>query len=275
MFEFYEKVSTTFNKIRDIEMQDNNPFLLEIVNNGVKYEFFVRINRKSKILLVFGSGAYKPSEMTLPVFQRHSWISDFEESMIYYNDPTLYLDRLTLGWGFGVPESHYLKVISDILKNIINLLGYKYDNTYFYGSSAGGFMSMILASMLKGSTAIVNNPQTIFTNYHPGPVKKLLNALDISEETAITDYEERVNVVSSFRKYGYIPRIYYLQNAFAKNDMENHLIPFLNEIKKLVGLDIYNNLKIELYFNHKLGHNPIGKTQTINFIKNIIYNKYK
>ena len=46
-----------------------------------------------------------------PIYRRHSWESKFEESVIYYNDPTLYnlhksplkydSPELYIGWGIG------------------------------------------------------------------------------------------------------------------------------------------------------------------------------
>lgn len=77
-------------------------FSLEVHHNDVKYEFLVRFASSNNNLICFGSGAYNPQRLSPPIFNRYSWQSEFEESVIYYNDPTLYLDpELRLGWGVG------------------------------------------------------------------------------------------------------------------------------------------------------------------------------
>lgn len=270
MFENYPKISVNYQELQKLNLIFNETFILEVYKNKIKYEFLIRLNENSNKLLVFGSGAYQRSTGKLPLFHRHSWISEFEESIIFYNDPTLYLGSLTLGWGFGNAETHFLSKISIIIKNIKDLLDYKSENVYYYGSSAGGFMSLMLASMMNGSTAIVNNPQTIFTNYLNQYVNKLFNVVGISKEDALNKFYDRIDVTYRFKKEKYVPQIYYLQNVVVEHDVNNHLQPFLNGLVDMDEEVIKEKINIELYFDPKLGHNPIGKGQTIRFIKSIV-----
>jgi predicted rRNA methylase YqxC with S4 and FtsJ domains len=53
-----------------------------------------------------------------------------------------------------------------ILKILISQLKIPEYNVLFYGSSAGGFMSLMLAGMFDNSIAVVNNPQTVVHNYY-------------------------------------------------------------------------------------------------------------
>ncbi|GAA0421770.1 hypothetical protein GCM10008934_10290 [Virgibacillus salarius] len=271
MFNEHQSIQTDYKDLSNAKFNTTKPFLLVVNKNGVKYEFFIRINKKSPKLLIFGSGAYKPSTMSLPVFQRHSWTEDMEESIIFYNDPTLYLDRLMLGWGFGDLQEHYLEVISDIIRELCELFNYGSDDTFYYGSSAGGFMSLMLSTMMKGSTAIVNNPQTIFTNYQEVHVNKLMRALNITKEIAENKYKDRVNTIHNFKKYNHVPKIKYLQNSVVEHDVNNHLIPFISGLKDIDESIITNKLQVDLYFDHKLGHNPVGKKATIQYIKDALY----
>lgn len=55
MLENYNKVSMAFDELENIKVINNEPFLLEVMDNNIKYEFFIRINRKAEKLLVFGS----------------------------------------------------------------------------------------------------------------------------------------------------------------------------------------------------------------------------
>ncbi|MFK4417344.1 hypothetical protein ABH961_005948 [Bacillus sp. RC251] len=102
-------------------------------------------------------------------------MGEFEDTVIYYNDPTLYLGEISLGWGQGTQDRFYLKDISMILMKILAKLHVDHKNVLFYGSSGGGFMSLILAGFVKGSTALVNNPQTILTKWIPVPVNQVFN----------------------------------------------------------------------------------------------------
>ena len=43
-------------------------------------------------------------------------MDEFEDTVIYYNDPTLYLGKLSLGWGQGELNRFYLQDIANILE---------------------------------------------------------------------------------------------------------------------------------------------------------------
>lgn len=96
-----------------------------------------------------------------PNFSRLNW--DFVDySIIYYNDPTIYLnDEIKGGWGIGNAENWYLKNISQILKEICVNLKIEFSNLYLFGSSMGGFMSLMLGTMIKDSKVIADIPQFI------------------------------------------------------------------------------------------------------------------
>ena len=82
-------------------------------------------------------------------------MDEFEDTVIYYNDPTLYLGKLSLGWGQGELNRFYLQDIANILEIVFVKLKVDSKNVLFYGSSGGGFMSLILAGFVKGSTALL------------------------------------------------------------------------------------------------------------------------
>lgn len=125
-------------------------------------------------MLILGSGAIDPQKHSLPVFQRHSWADEIASSTIFYNDPTLYLGNINIGWGQGNENHFYLESISAIIEKMTEILNIKPENITFYGSSAGGFSSLFLSGLIKGSTALVNNPQTVVFNYYQTHVQKML-----------------------------------------------------------------------------------------------------
>lgn len=54
-----------------------------------------------------------------PYFQRHSWMNEFQDSIIYYNDPTLYLGKVSLAWGQGTSDRFYLKDIAVLIEKFM------------------------------------------------------------------------------------------------------------------------------------------------------------
>ena len=46
-------------------------------------------------------------------------MDEFEDTVIYYNDPTLYLGKLSLGWGQGELNRFYFQEIVKYFRNSI------------------------------------------------------------------------------------------------------------------------------------------------------------
>jgi hypothetical protein len=264
----YHKTSITYVELNHLSFS-YEPFILSVEKEGVNYEFFIRIKEDVKNLLVFGSGAYNPEKMKPPIFQRHTWIDMLEESMILYNDPTLYLGPMSLGWGHGTTKSFYLEEIADILQLIMNRINVAAEDTIFYGSSGGGFMSMILAGFIKGSTALVNNPQTIVTNYYQSHVNRLLETAHpgISREEVLERFKTRLNVIEFFKKINYVPNILYLQNIACDHDMQKHVTPFISELKDLANILGSHPIKFEFYCDKEKGHNPLDLEETLPYFE--------
>lgn len=73
-------------------------------------------------------------------------------------DPTLYVNSfLQLGWGVGKNENYYLETSSLILKKIIEKMNIPLENTAIYGTSAGGYLSILTGIYLKGSKVVADN----------------------------------------------------------------------------------------------------------------------
>ncbi|MED4018981.1 glycosyl transferase family 2 [Sutcliffiella cohnii] len=249
------------------------PYILQIVKDGIKFEFLIRTKECSKKAIIFGSGAYDAtSELSPPIFQRHKWIKHFSENLIYYNDPTLYLGPINIGWGFGYKERHYLSEIGVILKALLKKMNVKEEKALLYGSSAGGFMSLMLAGYFKNAKVLVNNPQTIVWNYYD----KHVNAMfkygypELSREEIINKYTKRLSILEFYKSINYIPPIYYLQNATSIRDIEAHLNPFLLGLSQFNDESIQTPIKVELYSDKELGHSPLRITESLTYINNVI-----
>ncbi len=268
MFANYTKKIIDFEKLEKFEIPFE-PLFLSVNYQGVTYELLVNRNHHSDKLVVFGSGAYNAEKMKPPIFQRYSWSSEFAQSTIFYNDPTLYHGVMNLGWGQGKEERFYLEELSAILRVMMKMMNIPSEKTLFYGSSAGGFMSLVLAGFIKGSSALVNNPQTIIPNYYQSHVNKMLKAVHptLSRQEIMEKYQERLHILEFYKKIKFMPKITYLQNLACDDDFVKHYTPFIQGLKEMDETIFNHEVSFILYANKEHGHNPLDKEESIAHIR--------
>ena len=272
-----KKFIMDINELKNSEFILDELFTLEINHNNVKYEFLIRLASQNKNLICFGSGAYDPNKMSPPIYNRYSWQNEFEESLIYYNDATLYNSHkfplkynkpnLTLGWGIGKHDEWYLLTIADIIRILSFNNDIKSENILFFGSSGGGFTSIILSTIIKDSVAIVNNPQ-IFCRGLKDYFENIMNACfdNLDPEIISRQYEHRFDIVEMFEREKYMPNLTYLVNVNSEIDMIDQFIPFMKRLKSINHFD--DQINILLYSNED-GHNGVfDKEKSISMIKN-------
>lgn len=244
-------------------------FSLEVHHHGVKYEFLVRFASGNDNMICFGSGAYDPAKLSPPIYRRYSWQSEFKESVIFYNDPTLYLDpELRLGWGMGKNDEWYLLVIDDIIRTLANMRRIAPEDVLFFGSSGGGFTAIVLSTLCRGSSVIVNNPQIILENYYKNPFNQMLEVCfdDPNLETILPKNEHRFNILKTFEHEKNIPNMTYVVNMDSESDVKNQLLPFITGISTLGYLD--DQVEIKLYSDENGHSGVLGKKETIDMLKN-------
>lgn len=283
MLEDLVNVVLHYDKLDSFIFTTTDPFILTVEWEGIKYEFLIRMKANSSHLLIMGSGAMNLYEKRIkpPYFQRHSWMKSLNESVIYYNDPTLYLgEHLLVGWGQGTKDRFAIKEIGEILHKLILKSKIPPKNTIFYGSSAGGFMSLILAGYIKDSIALVNSPQTCLSKWLQTPVKQVF---ELSYQTSSIDevmklFPERINVIKFYQSIKYVPKIYYLQNAYCEYDIKGHVIPFIDGLQKMGSGCVVNPVKLDLYYIVQPGpvilpalggHGALGTVETIKYINKV------
>jgi len=249
-----EKIKIRFNKKTEIHYTSDN----------LTYCFLVRLKRFTSKLLVLSNGAIDPKRSKPPVYMRHKWSDDFDASHIFLDDPTIHKDKLRIGWGQGIKEEFALEIYSEIIKTLSKRLEIKDNDVYYYGSSAGGFMSMVLSAMHSNSNAIVNNPQTDVKNYAESASKPLIEKIYGSIEYAYENYAHRLDVIEAFKYYDYTPNILYVQNRLCGPDMKKHYFPYMQKFTKS-KLNLQQT-KTLLYHNKKAGHNPLGQEDTVKLI---------
>lgn len=215
-------------KYEELEQEKLNfliPILYEIDWDGVKYEILVNCKRRSKKAVIFGTGAII-KDKPLPVFSRASWMRHMSYNGIWYFDPTVYLGDLVLGWGYGTNDRWYLRDIAKLVEVFLRKMKVSNENTLFFGSSGGGFTSILLASMFR-SRATAINPQLDVTQYFAGSVEQLEKAVLKPDETLIP---QRTNAAVFIKENGYLPVIHLVDNLFSAHDTKTQLQLFLNQL---------------------------------------------
>ncbi|ASB87140.1 glycosyl transferase family 2 [Bacillus sonorensis] len=262
-------IKKTFTSLESLSKECftfNETFILIVEHKQVNFEFFLNLKSSYNALLILGSGAIDPQKHSLPVFQRHSWADEIASSTIFYNDPTLYLGNINIGWGQGNENHFYLESISAIIEKMTEILNIKPENITFYGSSAGGFSSLFLSGLIKGSTALVNNPQTVVFNYYQTHVQKML---EVSyKKKGMEEFPQhlmyRLSIPDFYKKINYIPNIIYYQNLACEHDYERHFHPFINELFELTKQEPFiKKIECHFYYDKVQGHNPLGKEETL------------
>jgi hypothetical protein len=129
--------------------------------NGI--HFYHKKNNDSKNLIISFNGLIKNKVnelVPLPVFRsfynkQHNTLSLSDKLLEDYSDK-----NLLLSWFVSPTNSNYFEKYLVIIKFFIN----KYDNIIFYGSSGGGFPSLLFASYFN-KTALIFNSQLYLEKY--------------------------------------------------------------------------------------------------------------
>ncbi|MGL6298349.1 MAG: hypothetical protein ACRC1M_04190 [Methanobacteriaceae archaeon] len=285
-----KEFNVDFNDLEHFKFPLDEFCSLTVNYKKIKYEFLFRFSSQNKNLVCLGSGAYQNRYGPPPFYNRHSWESEFNSSVIYYNDPIIYdflenpkLDgEWVLGWGVGNEKDWYLYEIGKIIEKLKINHNIKNKNTIFFGSSGGGFTSLIFSTIFKKSSAIINNPQ-IFCKVRMRYINMILETCfnDMSLEEFEEVYGYRIDIIKMIQREKYIPNTKFLINIYGETehdraDFETHYIPFLRQLREL---DYFNNNKVDsLFYLNKKGHPGVyDKNKTLNIINNHLkdFNKEK
>lgn len=256
-------------KFEDLSLEKLNHDMMDdykIIYKGT--DFYIRLHLKpgNEDLVVFSNGAIQPEKKASPLFMRSKYHEDIEANCLYIDDRTIHENGLKIGWGIGTIDRHFIYDYHDIVIKISEILNINSSNTSYYGSSAGGFMSILLASLNKGSQAIVNNPQIFVFNYEKISVQQVYKNIfpNLTEKDILRNYRERFSVPVFLENNKHTPKIYYYQNISCKSDVTNHMLPFR---KSIFSRKLYKNrITFTQYYDDKRGHNPIPMKNTTKII---------
>lgn len=183
----------------------------------------------SDVLLVVFHGALEPTA-ALPIFSGSKVTSSLDVARLSFTDPSLYLSPdLALAWHAGNQYQPDLQqVTTRIIKKVAKSTGAK--QIILFGSSGGGFASLIQAAAIPRATAVVANAQTNALLYHKEHVDKYLNVAWEGDRDRFIAAGGN-SAVDQFRSLDAIPRVFYMQNSTDTFHIEEHLTPFVRSFE--------------------------------------------
>ena len=268
-------IKTKYEDLDNLEYPKNELIYLIVEYENFDYEFLLRDLDTSDKLTVLGSGAFnktKNYDRSKPLFNRWSWT--FDDSTLYYHDPTLYLaDDIYAPWGLGTPEVWYLEKIAIITEKIAQLLSVKNNDILFYGSSAGGFTSLMLSILVKDSICLAEVPQFDITSWGSfwRPLKNA--SFDMDDKEFVDKYRYRVSVMKLIQEHDYVPNAYILMDCSAEYDFTRQYLPFLKRLNNF-AYDIKGNSMKLIIFGKNTGHSALPKDIILSFIRHVRVNEF-
>ena len=257
-------------ELTDYELKKDLIYILTVRKDNVNYEYLINFKSNIDKLIVFNNGAVAGGNVRVPVFQRHSWASTLKTSSIFVMDPTLYVADLAIGWGVGKNDNYYLENSSLILKTIISKMNVDLSDTVIYGTSAGGFLSIIMGIYLKGARVVADNSQLDVSNW------AFIDAVNNVIQSCFDDvalalkYPERFDVSLAFVKNNYVPKLYLHVNVCSVVDNSMQLVPFLQKLEKIRNLSVYNNIEVILHYEPLKGYDGLSQEDALKFIYGLL-----
>lgn len=270
-----EIVTINFEHLSDLEITFGEKISINVYLDDIYYEFILNLKKSSDKLLIMGlePEGFSNGDRSKPYFEKYGW--EFEHSTIFYNDPTYFIDEsITAGLCIGTENNYYLENIIKILKILINKLDVSAESILFYGSSVGGFTSLLLSTYFKNSISLSDNPILYAYNFESNEIElgnfesvKKHCFSDMSLELFIEKFNKRLSFIETMKQENYVPSVYLILNY------ANYSPQFLQFFKDLAQLNdsIYSN-KINLIIYWDSNNSVLNKDETINLINDIFLN---
>jgi len=189
-----------------------------------------------KKAFIFSPGYIDREKFPFPYFQRIKWLDNYDCMGISLADPTLELEEgLELGWFLGTIKCNYSHHIADFISKLLIHLDIKNSQTLFFGSSAGGFSSLVFSGLIKGSCAFVVNPQTNILKFHDVNVLSKVSRICFEGITGIgleKNWKDRLCISELYKKNRLYPENSNLAKHSRLLSLQKSFTPFLNGNRK-------------------------------------------
>lgn len=252
-----------FQHIDDIVLTEDIVSDFAVEMQGIKLE--CRLNQKVKndYLIVTPNGAVNRKTSELPAFARWNWHGIFNSNILAIFDPALYLnDNLPIGWFAGTKYQNITAFVADTVLKVASLLDIPPNRIIFWGSSAGGYASILLAAQIGGASFISANGQTQIINYYKGHIEAYRQLFDsnATAESLAETYPEQWSAITALRSSydkGKRTRGVIVQNTVDAKHYNEHYIQFCEHFN--LPIEGGFNDKLHLYsllFTDEKGHGP-------------------
>lgn len=182
-------------------------------------------------LFVMMPAAVDRSKIVLPSFSRWTWAKKgaFPGHAICIADPTLELgEEMRLGWCLGKKADDATDQLVAFITRFAEAKGIANERITIWGSSAGGFAALAVASRIPGSTAVAINAQTDALSYHMAKQVALVQKFcfdDDTEEQIRAQYAPRVDMRVQWAQFNQ-SRAILIQNELDVHHYDVHFKPF-------------------------------------------------
>lgn len=200
------------------------------------------------------------------IFQRWSWYDNFKHPVFVISDPVTRGDpSIPLGWYLQKMNGELW--LSFIMREIISLfekLGH-HPEIVTFGSSGGGFASLLTAQLGIADRSIAINPQINIDKFN---IKEALDSFYTLAGNVEFDLGLKNLIDVGFDKIKPDCQITYLQNYSDIDHLRDHATPYFESILQSGKLKNYN---FHVFNDEALAHDPPGLAQ----IKKILGNDFR
>jgi len=190
-------------------------------------DYIVFRRTQSPYCLVLCPSALTKERRRVPFFHRWSWGKELDMNVVVFSDPTLRLsNEILAGWCQGTENFWALESIVANLHAFFEKNGIETKNVIFAGSSMGGFLSLQLATFFEGSVAYAENAQVNLRDFSVESSLSLVAQVCYKKDSlseVSTAYDERLDVVETWKKSNKIPNYYYV---IKESDHHHHDIHY-------------------------------------------------
>lgn len=246
---------------------------LIIYYNDTKYEFLLNIKKDVDELLCLSSSVLKVDDLERfhkkPLFHRLSW--KFRQSTILFNDPTRYVDvdddytkDLQGGWSVGTYDDYFLRNISEMILQIASYFNFTNDKILFYGSSMGGFTSLMLGTMVKGSMVLADLPQLYLMNFGHFTSKVIGKLYSDYSDEELEKVSYKFSFMGLMKKENYVPDAQIFISC-SPYDIDTQYLQFIGDLYEIFKLENNEN-KIKLVIRPIDNHQHMDKKDSIDYV---------
>lgn len=272
MNKFEDIPQAIISDVQRFSIAYDKPMVYHLKDWSFQNHFFTNFKSSANSLTVMLHGAIDRTKKPFPNYQRWSWSADIHNSVLVLNDPTLLDNKLRIGWWQGDKDTYPLPDACKFIRLVLDELGFTSQQLMFYGSSAGGFASLMMAGHFRGSTALVNNPQTNCLAYRQRKVTRLLKQkfAGAPKDVLFDEDPTRFSVAHFYESINYIPAITYYQCIEDSHHYENHFQPFVQTIYKFKPLNFEPILYHQPHGNNN-PHAPLDRATVVPIMNKAIH----